>query len=261
MRYFKLVIAYDGTDFHGWQVQANKPTIQGEIINVLRRITQENVQLHGAGRTDAGVHALGQVGSFRTQSALCAGEFQRALNALLPPTIRIASAEEVGPDFNARWSARGKIYRYRLYRGKVVPPMLWRYVLHYPFPLDEEAMRDASARFVGLHDFASFAASTGSEDDDKERSTEREIYSTELVRSPDGEELVFTVRGRSFLRYMVRKMVGTLLDVGRGKLKPDDIDSLYELKDRSKSGPTVPPQGLCMVSVEHEESFHIYNTD
>jgi tRNA pseudouridine38-40 synthase len=257
MRYFKLVIAYDGTDFHGWQIQSNKPTIQGEIVNVLRRITQENVQLHGAGRTDAGVHALGQVGSFRTQSALSAGEFQRALNALLPHSIRIVTSEEVGPDFNARWSARGKIYRYRLYRGKVVPPMLWRYVLHYPFPLDEEAMRDASARFVGVHDFASFAASTGSEDDDKERSTEREIYSTELVRPPDGAELVFTVCGRSFLRYMVRKMTGTLLDVGRGKLKPDDIDRLYELKDRSKSGPTVPPQGLCMVSVEHEESFRL----
>jgi tRNA pseudouridine38-40 synthase len=257
MRYFKLIIAYDGTDFHGWQMQSNKPTIQGEIVNVLRRITQESVQLHGAGRTDAGVHALGQIGSFRTQSTLSAGEFQRALNALLPPSIRIVAAEEVGPDFNARWSARGKIYRYRLYRGKVVPPMLWRYVLHYPFPLDEDAMRDASARFVGMHDFASFAASTSSEEDDKERSTEREIYSTGLVRSSDQEELVFTVRGRSFLRYMVRKIVGTLLDVGRGKLKPDDIDRLYELKDRSKSGPTVPPQGLCMVSVELEEAFHL----
>jgi tRNA pseudouridine38-40 synthase len=257
MRYFKLIIAYDGTDFHGWQMQSNKPTIQGEIVNVLRRITQESVQLHGAGRTDAGVHALGQIGSFRTQSTLSAGEFQRALNALLPPSIRIVAAEEVGPDFNARWSARGKIYRYRLYRGKVVPPMLWRYVLHYPFPLDEDAMRDASARFVGMHDFTSFAASTGSEEDDKERSTEREIYSTELVRSSDQEELVFTVRGRSFLRYMVRKIVGTLLDVGRGKLKPDDIDRLYELKDRSKSGPTVPPQGLCMVSVELEEAFRL----
>jgi tRNA pseudouridine38-40 synthase len=259
MRYFKLTIAYDGTDFHGWQIQLNKPTIQGEIVNVLRRITQENVQLHAAGRTDAGVHALGQVGSFRTQSALSAGEFQRALNALLPPTIRIAAAEEVGPDFNARWSARGKIYRYCLYRGKVVPPTLWRYVLHYPFPLDEEAMRDGAARFVGVHDFASFAASTGSEEDDKERSTEREIFSTELMRSPDGEELIFTVRGRSFLRYMVRKMVGTLLDVGRGKLTPADIDRLYELKDRSKSGPTVPPQGLCMVSVEHEQTFRVSN--
>src|SRR5260370_19638377 len=193
MRYFKLTIAYDGTDFHGWQIQLNKPTIQGEIVNVLRRITQENVQLHAAGRTDAGVHALGQVGSFRTQSALTHGEFQRALNALLPPTIRITAAEEVGPDFNARWSARGKIYRYRLYRGKVVPPMLWRYVLHYPFPLDEDAMRDAAARFVGVHDFASFAASTGSEEDAKERSTDRDISSTELARSADADALASTV--------------------------------------------------------------------
>jgi tRNA pseudouridine38-40 synthase len=257
MRYFKLTIAYDGTDFHGWQIQANKPTIQGEIVSVLRRVTQEHILLHGAGRTDAGVHALGQVGSFKTQSALSAQEFQRALNALLPPTIRIVAAVEVGPDFDARWSARGKIYRYRIYRGRVVPPMIWRYVLHYPFPLDEDAMRNAAARFVGMHDFASFAASTGTEDDDKERSTEREIFSTELVRSPDNEELVFTIKGRSFLRYMVRKMVGTLLDVGRGKLTPADIDRLYEFKDRSKSGPTVPSQGLVMVEVQHDEAWHV----
>ncbi len=257
MRYFKLTIAYDGTDFHGWQFQKNEPTVQGEITTVLRRLTQEDVQLLGAGRTDAGVHALGQVGSFRTQSALSAEEFQRALNALLPPTIRIVAAEEKGPDFNARWSAKGKVYRYRIYRGKVVPPLLWRYVLHYPFPLNEEAMREASARFVGVHDFSSFAASTGSEDDDKERNMEREIYSTELRRTEDGEELWFTVHGRSFLRYMVRKMVGTLLDVGRGKLTAEDIDRLYEIKDRSKSGPTVPPQGLFMVSVDHEESFRV----
>jgi tRNA pseudouridine38-40 synthase len=257
MRYFKLTIAYDGTDFHGWQMQANKPTIQGEIVNVLQRLTQQKIVLHGAGRTDAGVHALGQVGSFRTQSQLSAEEFQRALNALLPPTIRITAAEEVGPDFNARWSARGKIYRYRLYRGKVVPPMIWRYVLHYPFPLNEEAMREAAARFVGMYDFASFAASTGSEDDDKERTTEREIYSTELLRTPDKEELVFTVSGRSFLRYMVRKMVGTLLDVGRGRLTPGDIERLYELRDRSKSGPTVPPQGLVMVEVQHMEAWRV----
>jgi len=257
MRYFKLTIAYDGTDFHGWQMQANKPTIQGEIVSVLRRITQDQTVLHGAGRTDAGVHALGQVASFRTQSALSALEFQRALNALLPPAIRIVAAEEVGPDFHARWSAISKTYRYRLYRGKVVPPALWRYVLHYPFPLDEEAMRIAASRFVGPHDFAAFAASTGSEDEDKERSTVREIYSSEIVRSEDREELVYTVRGRSFLRYMVRKMVGTLLEVGRGRLVPDDILRLYELRDRSKSGPTVPPQGLCMVEVTHDEAWRI----
>ena len=257
MRHFKLTIAYDGTDYHGWQIQAGKPTIQGEIVGVLERLTQERVVLHGAGRTDAGVHALGQVGSFRTQSALSAVEFQRALNALLPQAIRIVAAEEVGPDFHARWSARGKTYRYRLYRGKVVPPFIRRYVLHYPFPLDEDKMRAAAARFVGVHDFTSFAASTGSEDDDKERATEREIFSAELVRSADNEELLFTVKGRSFLRYMVRKMVGTLLDVGRGKLAPEDIDRLFALKDRSKSGPTVPPQGLVMVEVLHEEAWRL----
>lgn len=257
MRYFKLTIAYDGTDFHGWQIQAGKPTIQGEIAGVLERLTGERIQLHGSGRTDAGVHALGQVASFRSHSALAPAEFQRALNALLPPAIRIVAAEEVGPDFNARWSALGKTYRYRLYRGKVVPPFLWRYVLHYPFPLEEDRMREAAAHFVGLHDFSSFAASTGSEDDDRERTREREIFSAELVRTPDQEELVFTVSGRSFLRYMVRKMVGTLLDVGRGRLTPDDILRLYELKDRSKSGPTAPPQGLVMVEVRHKESFRI----
>jgi|SRR5882724_2624813 len=257
MRYFKLTIAYDGTDYHGWQAQSNKPTVQGQIISVLERLTRERIALHGAGRTDAGVHALGQVGSFRTQSTLSAAEFQRALNALLPHEIRIVGSEEVGPTFNARWSAKGKTYRYRLYRGKVVPPFIHRYVLHYPFPLDEDRMHDAAARFVGVHDFTSFAASTGSEDDDRERSTEREIFSTELARSADNEELIFTVKGRSFLRYMVRKMMGTLLDVGRGKLAPDDIDHLYELKDRSKSGPTVPPQGLVMVEVFHEESWRV----
>src|SRR6266576_3832288 len=257
MRHIKLTIAYDGTDFHGWQMQSGQPTVQGEIVSVLRRLTQENIALHAAGRTDAGVHALGQVGSFRTQSGLSAQEFQRALNAILPPTIRIVGAEEVGPDFHARWSARRKTYRYRLYRGKVVPPMLWRYVLHYPFPLDEDAMRDATARFVGMHDFTAFAASADSEDEERERTTEREIYSAELARTADGEELVFTVSGRSFLRYMVRKMVGTLLDVGRGRLKPEDIDRLYESKDRSKAGPTVPPQGLVMVEVQHAEAWRL----
>lgn len=254
---WKLVLAYDGTDYHGWQVQPDHITIQGELRDAIARITGETVLPQGSGRTDAGVHALGQVGSFRTQSPLSALEFHRALNALLPLNIRIVAVEEMGPDFNARWSAKGKIYRYRIYRGKVVPPMLWRYVLHYPFPLDEDAMRDAAARFVGMHDFTSFAASTGSEDDDKERNMQREIFSTELKRTEDGEELWFTVHGRSFLRYMVRKMVGTLLEVGRGRLAPEDIDKLYELRDRSKSGPTVPPQGLFMVTVEHDSPYRV----
>ena len=255
MRHFKLTIAYDGTDYHGWQMQSNKPTIQGEIVNILGRLTQERVYLHGAGRTDAGVHALGQVASFKTASLLAAEEFQRALNALLPPAIRIVAAEEVGPTFHARWSARGKTYRYRIYRGKVVPPAIWRYVLHYPFPLDETAMCKAATKFTGVHDFASFAASSGSEDEDQDRDTRREIFSSELQRCE--EELVFTVTGRSFLRFMVRKMVGALLEIGRGRFAVSDVERLYELKDRSKSGPTAPPQGLVMVQVEHEESWRL----
>ncbi len=130
-------------------------------------------------------------------------------------------------------------------------------MLHYPFPLDEEAMKEAAGKFVGVHDFSSFAASTGSEDDDKERNMVREIYATELKRTEDGEELWFTVNGHSFLRYMVRKMMGTLLEVGRGKLKAEDIEKLFEMRDRSKSGPTAPPQGLCMVKVEHEEGYRV----
>ena len=253
MRYFKLTIAYDGTDFHGWQVQSSKPTIQGEIVGVLRQLTQENIVLHGTGRTDAGVHALGQVGSFRTRSALSAGDFHRALNALLPPSIRIVNAEEVGPNFSARFSARGKIYRYRLYRGKVVPPMIWRYVLHYPYPLDEDAMRDAAARFVGIHDFTSFAASTGSEEDDQERDMVRLIHSSEFRREIGRNEIEYVVRGKSFLRYMIRKIVGTLLEVGRGKLAPSDIPKLFEAKDRSRSGSTVPPEGLYLMSIEYPD--------
>ncbi|MGA2483288.1 MAG: tRNA pseudouridine(38-40) synthase TruA [Candidatus Acidiferrales bacterium] len=257
MRNVKLTIAYDGTDFHGWQVQSNKPTIQGALTDVLQRITQEKVYLYGAGRTDAGVHALGQVGHFKTQSGLSPDEFQRALNALLPPTIRVVAAEEVGPDFHARWQALAKTYRYRLYRGRVVPPAGWRYVLHYPFPLDLAAMRDACALYVGEHDFASFAASTGSEEDDSARTTVREIMRATLTEEVGGEELHFTVRGKSFLRYMVRKMVGTLLDMGRGKLQPADITRLYELRDRSKSGPTVPAHGLCLLSVEYPEPWRL----
>src|SRR5258705_2608944 len=124
MRNFKLTIAYDGTDFHGWQIQKSKPTVQGEIVSVLRRLTQEDTQLLGAGRTDAGVHALGQVGSFRTQSALSALEFHRAINALLPPTIRIVAGEETAPGFSGRWSAQGKIYPYPIYLGQVQAPLL-----------------------------------------------------------------------------------------------------------------------------------------
>jgi tRNA pseudouridine38-40 synthase len=255
MHNIKLTLAYDGTDFRGWQIQPGQPTIQGALTEVLRKLTQEKLAVHGAGRTDAGVHARGQVAHFKTHSELTPAQFQRAFNALLPPTIRVVRAEEVGPDFHARWQALAKIYQYRIFRGPVVPPDQWRFVLHYPYPLELAAMTEAARLFEGEHDFTSFAASTGCEDDDHGRTTVRVIYRAELHASDSGDLLTFVVRGRSFLRYMVRKMVGTLLDVGRGKITPGDIPQLFELRDRSRSGPTVPPQGLWMVSVEYPEPW------
>ncbi len=290
MRNLKLTLAYDGTDFHGWQVQPGKPTVQGVLTDVARKLTQEKVVVHGAGRTDAGVHALGQVAHFKTRSPLTAAEFQRAFNALLPPSIRVRAAEEVGPDFHARWQAEAKTYQYRIFRGRVVPPFDWRYVFHYPYPLDEQAMTEAARLFEGAHDFTSFAASTGSKEDDRERNPVRQIYRSELLRMPsafgrrlqpaagegqplpeslsparvqscsgleesEGNELLYVVRGRSFLRHMVRKIVGTLLEVGRGKLRAADIPPLFELRDRSRSGPTVPPHGLFLVSIEYPEPW------
>jgi tRNA pseudouridine38-40 synthase len=250
MRNIKLTIAYDGADFHGWQFQPGVPTIQGALSDAACKITQEKIFVHGASRTDAGVHALGQAAHFKTQSSLAPLEFQRALNALLPPSIRVVAAEEMGPDFHARWQAQGKTYRYRIYRGRVLPPFDYRRALHYPWPLDEAAMAEAARKFEGQHDFSSFAASSGSEDDDRDRNMIREINSSEIVREPDLEEIAYVVRGRSFLRYMVRKIVGTLIEVGKGRLAPDDIPKLIELRDRSQSGPTVPPEGLYLVSLE-----------
>jgi tRNA pseudouridine38-40 synthase len=253
MRNIKLTIAYDGADFHGWQIQPGLPTIQGALTDAVVKITQEKIMIHGASRTDTGVHALGQVAHFKAQSLLGAEEFQRALNALLPPAIRIVAAEEVGPDFHARWQAQSKVYRYRIHRGRVLPPFEYRRALHYSGPLDEDAMARAARQFEGQHDFASFAASSASEEDDGDRDTVRILYSSEIVREPAREEIAYVVRGRSFLRYMVRKIVGTLIEVGKGRLGPGDIPILFEERDRSRSGPTAPPEGLYLVSLEYPD--------
>jgi len=260
MRNIKFILAYDGTDFSGWQSQPGQSTIQGTLTDVVEKLTQRRLTMHAAGRTDAGVHATGQVVNFKTQSELAAEEFQRAFNALLPPAIRVVAAEEVAPDFHSRWSALAKTYRYRIFRGRVVPPFLWRYVQHDPFNLDFDAMAEAARLFEGEHDFTSFAASTGSEEDDRERTTTRAIYRSEFLRCPSGnssqnsaEEWVYVIRGKSFLRYMVRKIAGTLVDVGRGKLSLGDIPELFALQDRSKSGATMPPHGLCLENVEYRD--------
>lgn len=268
MRTIKLTLAYDGTDYCGWQVQPNQPTVQGLLMSVLSRITQEEIRLDGAGRTDAGVHAWGQAASFRTESDLTPGDFARALNALLPPAIRIRAAEEAGPDFHARWCAIAKTYRYTIERGPVISPFRFRYALHHPYPLDLAAMRDAARCFEGTHDFSTFAASSGSEEEDCDRDARRTIYRSEIIAgqnevtdcgpgfpdapsAPAPSEWIYEVRGKSFLRHMVRKTVGTLLEVGRGRLRPSDIAGLLDVRDRTRSGPTAPAHGLCLVSVEY----------
>jgi tRNA pseudouridine38-40 synthase len=260
MRNIKLTVAYDGTDFSGWQIQPGLPTVQGTLSDVLEMITQQRTLVQGAGRTDAGVHAMGQVANFTTTSDLCAADFQRAFNALLPPSIRIFTADEVAPEFHSRWNAIAKTYRYRIFRGRVVPPFLCRYVHHDHCLLDFDAMAEAARKFEGEHDFTTFSASAGSEEDDRERPTTRVIYRSEMVRiSHDDvpgapEEWAYVVRGKSFLRYMVRKITGALVDVGRGKIRLDDIPRLLELRDRTKSGTTMPPHGLCLVKVEYPDA-------
>ena len=257
MRNIKSIIAYDGTDFSGWQSQPGQVTVQGTVADVLEKLTQQRVAIHAAGRTDAGVHAAGQVMNFKTESAMSVHEFQRAFNALLPPTIRVNAVEEASLDFHSRWDAVAKTYRYRIFRGRVVPPFIWKYVLQDFSEMNFDAMAEAAGLFSGEHDFTSFAASTGSDEEDAERITVRTIFHSRLLRVPvnanalDAEEWIYEVRGRSFLRNMVRKIVGTLLEVGHGKLAASDIPELYTLRDRTKSGPTVPPQGLRLESVEY----------
>jgi tRNA pseudouridine38-40 synthase len=273
MHNIKLTVAYDGTDFRGWQIQPGQPTIQGSLTEVLQQLTQERLILLGAGRTDAGVHAWGQVVNFKTYSELAPEEFLRGGNALLPASIRIREAEEVGLDFHARWRAQAKTYAYSIYRGAVVPPFRWRYVLHVPQDLDFAAMAEAARYFEGERDFTSFSASTGSEEEDRDQTMVRCIFRSELIAGPaaDGfcrsysladqkrcpeecpEEWAYVIRGSSFLRYMVRKIVGTLLQVGRGRRSPGDIPHLLERRDRACSGPTAPPDGLCLQSVEYPD--------
>jgi len=268
MHNIKLTVAYDGTDFRGWQIQPGQPTIQGLLTDVVQQLTQEHVNVQGAGRTDAGVHAWGQVVNFKTNSELAAEEFRRGCNALLPPSIRIREAEEVGPDFQARRMARAKTYVYSIYRGAVVPPSLWRYVLHVHQELDFTAMARAARYFEGERDFTSFSASTGSDEEDRDQTMIRSVFRSELIdyacsgsagssmicdhRLSPGEWL-YVIRGSSFLRYMVRKIVGTLLKVGRGRLPASEIPDLLEKRDRRCSGPTAPPHGLCLQSVEYPD--------
>jgi tRNA pseudouridine38-40 synthase len=262
MRNLKLILSYDGTDFAGWQVQPGTETVQGTLASAIGRITGEKVLPQGSGRTDAGVHALAQVATFATESAVPTANFVKALNDILPASVRVLGVEEAAADFHARHSARGKTYRYRIYRAAICPPFLARYVWHYPFPLDEPAMERAAGRVEGEHDFTSLAAvdperSAGDPPalaDEKARgrgqgSNVRTIFSSTWERQ--GDEFVYTVRGSGFLHHMVRNLVGTFILVGKGTLQGEDVPRIIEARSRSAAGATAPASGLFLVGVEY----------
>jgi len=250
MRNLKIVLAYDGSEFSGWQVQPDAATIQGALASAIGRLTGEKVLLQGSGRTDAGVHALAQVATFATESPIPAQNLVKALNDILPASIRVLEATEAPLAFHARKSAHAKTYHYRIYREAICPPFLARYVWHYPFPLDEDAMLRAAGFVTGEHDFTSFAAvdsERGREDDSV--SNVRRISASIWER--DQEELVYVVRGNGFLHHMVRNLVGTFVLVGKSTLRPGDIANILAARNRSAAGATAPASGLYLESVEY----------
>ena len=262
MRNLKLILSYDGTGYAGWQVQPDSPTVQGTLASAIGRITGEKVLPQGSGRTDAGVHALGQVVTFTTDSVVPAANFVKALNDILPAAVRVLESAEVPPEFHARKSARAKTYRYRIFRGAICPPFVARYVWHFPYPLEEEAMVEAAGLVVGEHDFTSFAAvdaERGQKTLNHEghgvtrRSPEllniRQIFSSAWRR--EGDEFVYTVRGSGFLHHMVRNLVGTFILVGKRTLAVEEVQRILEARERSAAGATAPAGGLCLMSVEY----------
>jgi tRNA pseudouridine38-40 synthase len=266
VRNLKLILAYDGSDFAGWQVQPSLITVQGTLASAIGRLTGENVLPQGSGRTDAGVHALGQVANFQTASPIPVENWTPALNNILPPSIRVLEVSEAGEDFHARKSAKAKTYRYRIYRGAICPPFLVRYVWHYPYPMDEEAVAAVAGFVVGEHDFTSFAAVDPERVERMNASGQdvegfsgipqtvavtnvRRIFSSSWER--EGEEFIYSVRSNGFLHHMVRNLVGTFVLVGKGSVTRSDFARILAARDRSGAGPTAPASGLFLVGVEY----------
>lgn len=240
---YKVEIEYDGTDYKGWQFQPNQKTIQGEIERVLKIISYENVKVIGAGRTDSGVHAKGQVASFKMGLKIASFSLLRAMNSLLPKDIRIKSVEEVEESFNARYHAKSKTYVYRVYTGPVVSPFIWRWVYHVPFHLNIEKIQDALKYFIGKNDFKNFTSRSSSP------STIRTIYKAEM--EIEGDETRFTFDGSGFLRYQVRNMVGLLIEIGKGKFGPEVVKTLLEKEEVGITFPSAHPCGLCLEKVSY----------
>jgi tRNA pseudouridine38-40 synthase len=248
MRRLRFKVAYDGTDFNGWQVQPGLPTIQGTLEEVIGSIEGKPVQVIGSGRTDSGVHAFAQVAAVSIDNPIPADNFRRAVNRLLPHSIRITDAVETRPDFHPRFDALRKTYQYRIFREEVCPPFEWRFVYHHPYPLDEAAMIEVALLFEGEHDFTAFAAYD--ETDGLRGSRVRTIFRSALDRK--SSTLVYGVTGSGFLKHMVRNMVGVMLEVGKGNLTRNDLLARFASGCTLKPGPTVPASGLFLVSVEYE---------
>jgi tRNA pseudouridine38-40 synthase len=246
MNKFKAVVEYDGTAYHGWQLQKDLPTIQGRMEGTLERILGTPTRVHGSGRTDAGVHAVGQVAHFTAEWSHPPAELRRACNALLPVDITVRSLEHTGEDFHARHSAHSKTYVYQILNLPLRSPLLRLYSWHVPYPLDFPLLEAATVHLVGSHDFATFGSPT-----DGTPSTVREVLEAGWDRDEFEGLLRFAIRGTGFLRYMVRSLVGTLVLVGRKRVTPQEFRQILNSHDRSKSGPTAPPHGLCLKSVEY----------
>ena len=245
MRNIKLLIEYDGTNYLGWQMQPGSPTLQGKIEEKLSLLTGEAIHLVGSGRTDAGAHAFGQVANFKTQSKMDPGSIQRALNSLLPPDIVIRKVKEADETFNARRSARSKVYEYRILNRPLRSAFHLRYAWHLSQKLDFEGMRRAARNLVGEHDFSSFR-SVGS----PTRTTVRKVIRAEWRKSRDGL-IHFEIEANGFLKQMVRAIVGTLVDVGRGKINAEEFRGIIDAKDRKMAGATAPAHGLFLKEVKY----------
>jgi tRNA pseudouridine38-40 synthase len=261
MQNWKLTLTYDGTAYHGWQVQPGLPTIQGELQKAIERVLGESPLPQGSGRTDAGVHALGQVASFLLEAPIPTDNLQRALNRTLPPAIRILEAKAVPETFHARHGAVAKTYEYRIFRGDLLSPFLAPYVHHSRWKLNLADLRQAANAVIGEYDFTSLAASDpdlairSEEDGDSEpaiRSAVRTIFSSEWSEVP-GDLLLYRVRGNGFLHHMVRNLVGTMLEIGRGQFPAGSMRAILEARSRSAAGPTAPARGLFLHSVEYPE--------
>jgi tRNA pseudouridine38-40 synthase len=243
MRNVRLTISYEGTHFYGWQVQSEERTVQGLVEDRLGVMLKSRVRITGSGRTDTGVHALSQVANFRTSSEIGCDAFMRGLNSLLPGDVRITGVADVGEDFNARRSALSRRYRYLIYNGVVPSPFLRNFAWHIRNPLDVDAMGDAGAVLLGSHDFSSFVGGKN-----ETESTVRNVIDFRAERS-SGDIVTIDIEANAFLRHMVRNIVGTLVDVGRGKMGAGELREILGARDRGAAGITAPPQGLYLVEV------------